>query len=458
MNILWYALWFIVAVSVLVTVHELGHYWVARQLGFKVLRFSVGFGKPLYKKVAGVDQTEYVLAAWPLGGYVKMLDEREGEVAPHELHRSFTRRPPWQRIAVLLAGPAFNFIFAILLLWGIAWFNGVTEVRAVVGEIAQDSPLDRAGLAAGDEIVALNDTAVRGRADVVFGLLEAMSTDGRAALGVRNDNGRTRTVQLHVTDPEQRLKLTEPPELFRGLGFTFWEPFALPQLGKIDPAGPAAQAGLRAGDIIVSVDERPVSFRELALVIGAKAGENVLLRYRRDGTEYATRVTPRAETVEGRTVGRIKVEIGVESGVRFPEHMRVHSELGVFAALGHATSQAWEMTALQARLLWRMVMGDVSLKNLSGPLSIAEFAGEHASQGLMAFLSFLVLISLSLGFLNLLPIPILDGGQILFQLAEWFKGAPLSERAQVVSQQLGIALLIMLMGVALFNDIARQFH
>ena len=458
MNVLWQILWFIVAVSLLVTVHEFGHYWVARKLGFKVLRFSVGFGKPLWKRVAGPDRTEYVIAALPLGGYVKMLDEREGEVQPHELHRSFTRKPPWQRIVVLLAGPAFNIVFAVLVLWGMFWASGISDVKAVVGEVAAASPAARAGLASGDEIIAMNGAAITGQPDVVFGLLEAMSTDGRAALELRDREGVTRRAILEVPSAEERLKLTEPAELFRGLGFGFWEPFALPRLGKVTPGGPADLAGLKEGDLILSLNDQVYSFRQIVPAIAAKPGETVLLRYRRGASENSLRIVPAPTAADGKTIGRIQVEIGAEAGVRYPQSMRLHTALGPVGALQHAAVKAWDMTALQARLVWRMLTGNVSFKNLSGPLSIAEYAGDSARDGVQSFLFFLVLISLSLGFLNLLPIPILDGGQIVFQLVEWLKGGPLSERAQIFGQQVGIALLVLLMGVALFNDIARQFH
>lgn len=458
MSILWQALWFIIAVSLLVTVHEFGHFWVARRLGFKVLRFSVGFGKPIWKRVAGPDRIEYVIGSLPLGGYVKMLDEREGEVPEQELHRSFTRKPPWQRIAVLLAGPAFNVLFAILVLWGMFWAKGVTDVRPIVGEVTAGSPAAGAGLTSEDQIVSLNGEKVMGQTDVVFGLLDAMSTDGRAVLTLRNPRGESRSAILNVPDPAQRLKLTEPSHLFTGLGFEFWEPFALPRIDKVIDDGPAAKAGLKAGDLILAVDDQVLSYRKFVPAIAAKAGESVLLRYRRGADEESVRLVPVATQEDGKTVGKIQIGVGPEEGVRFPESMRIHSDLGGVGALQHAANKAWEMTALQARLVWRMLTGNVSFKNLSGPLSIAEFAGDSAKDGAESFLFFLVLISLSLGFLNLLPIPILDGGQIVFQLVEWLKGTPLSERAQIFGQQIGIALLVLLMGVALFNDIARQFH
>ena len=456
MSFVWYVLWFVIAVGLLVTVHEFGHFWVARRLGFKVLRFSVGFGKPLLTRVAGADRVEYVVAAVPLGGYVKLLDEREGPVAAADLPRSFTRRPSWQRIAVLLAGPAFNIVFAVLLLWGMLWVNGMTEVRPLVGDVSADSIAARAGLRSGDEIRAINGAVVSGQRDVVFDLLDAMSSRGEAALSVQGSGGELRQADLRVPDAGERRRLTEPAELFRGLGFQFWTPPVPPVLGPVIPDGPAAHAGLAAGDRIVAIDGQPMKdFRQIVEYVSARPGERLSIDYQRGGVLHSAAVQVASEQVGGKRTGRIRVQ--QPAGISYPPSMLLHTDLSPAAALVRAGGEAWSMTVLQARLFWRMVLGRVSLKNLSGPLSIAEFAGDSAEAGVAPFLSFLVLISLSLGFLNLLPIPILDGGQILFQVVEWLKGSPLSERAQALGQQVGIALLIVLMGVALYNDIARQF-
>src|SRR5436853_7553886 len=387
MSLVWYALWFVVAVGVLVTVHEFGHFWVARRLGFKVLRFSVGFGRPLFKRVAGADRIEYVVAAIPLGGYVKLLEEREGPVAPHELARSFTRRPPWQRIVVLLAGPAFNILFAVLLLWGMLWVNGVTEVRPLVGEVTAGSVAAAAGLRSGDEILAINGAAVAGERDVVFGLLDAMSSRGEAALSVRGSGGELRNAKLRVPDAEQRRRLTEPAELFRGLGFQFWTPPLPAVLGQVMPDGPAARAGLVAGDAVVAIDGEPVhDFREIVALISAHPGERVTVDYRRRGIAQRVQLQVLSEQVAGKRIGRIHVT--QPPGRGYPESMLRHTELGAAVALARAGGEAWTMTVLQARLFWRMVLGRVSLKNLSGPLSIAEFAGESAQAGGAAFLGF----------------------------------------------------------------------
>jgi len=455
MNFIWHLLWFIVAVSLLVTVHEFGHYWVARRLGFKVLRFSVGFGRPILSRVGGADRTEYVLASIPLGGYVKLLDEREGPVPPEDLARSFTRKPPWQRIVVLLAGPAFNIVFAILVLWGMFWAKGITEFKPVVGDVVQASVAARGGLRSGDEILAINGTAVAGQRDVMFDLLDAVSSRGDASLSVRGKDGVTRTADLSIPDREERVRLTEPAALLHGLGFDFWLPPLPAVLGEVTADGPAAHAGLKTGDQITAIDGQPVSdFREIVTRVSAHPGETLTFTYRRGGLERSIRIPVASDKVGDKVLGRIRV--AQPAGIKYPDSMILQIQLSPTAALGRATAEAWNMTALQGRLFWRMVLGQFSMKNLNGPLSIAEYAGDSAEAGVASFLSFLVLISLSLGFLNLLPIPILDGGQIVFQLVEWLKGSPLSERAQAFGQQVGIALLILLMGVALFNDIARQ--
>ena len=450
MNLFWYLLWFVVAVGLLVTVHEFGHFYVARRLGFRVLRFSVGFGKPLLSWTAGPDRVEYVIAAIPLGGYVKLLDEREGPVDKADLPRSFTHRPHWQRIVVLLAGPAFNIVFAVLVLWGMYWVNGVTVIRPRIGDVTPGSVAAQGGLRPGDDIRSMDGRPVDSRRDVVFGLIDAMSGSGRVDFGVRGADGAQRSARLEVPDAAQRRHLTEPAQLFGGLGFDFWSPADDGVLGTVTAGGAAARAGLAAGDRIVSIGGTPVrNFSDIVHQVSGRPGQRVAVAYSRAGVGYSTTVEITSDKSWFKTVGRIGVGL-------YPAGMMEHVDLGPGAAVSGAVEQAWSMTVLQARLFWRMVLGRVSVKNLSGPLSIAEFAGDSAQAGVGPFLDFLVLISLSLGFLNLLPIPILDGGQIFFQLIEWLKGSPLSERAQVFGQQVGIALLIVLMGVALYNDIARQ--
>ena len=455
LSISWqHVLAFLVAVCVLVTVHEFGHFWVARRLGFKVLRFSVGFGRPLWKRVGGVDRTEYVIAAVPLGGYVKLLDEREGPVAMAELDRAFTRRPHWQRIAVLLAGPAFNFIFAIVVLAGMLWATGITEARPVMGDIAAETPLGRSGLRKGDEVLAVNGHPTSGTDGVVMQLVDAVSGTDSVTLRVRRDGG-TRDLAVPLPAGAERRQLSDPGALLSGLGLRFLEAPIPPVLGSVLADGPAARAGLKPGDEVLSVNGEPArDFQTLAKLIGARGGQSVDLRIRRAQQEQTITVDVAVEQDAGKSVGRIRVTPPPQ---RIDEKLLRHVSLGPLQALGQATQRCWDLTALQARLMWRMLAGQVSVKNISGPLSIAQMAGESAMAGAASFLWFLVLISLALGFMNLLPIPILDGGQVVMQAIEWIKGSPLSDRAQLAGQQVGIMLVVLLMGIALYNDIARQF-
>jgi regulator of sigma E protease len=447
---------FLVAVCVLVAIHEFGHFWVARRLGFKVLRFSVGFGRPLWKRIGKVDGTEYVLASIPLGGYVKMLDEREGPVAPAELHRAFNRRPHWQRIAVLLAGPAFNFIFAIVVLAGLLWAEGSTEVRALLGPVAPQSRAALAGVRAGDEIVSINGRAVISQRDVWVGLLDEVTAARALTLGLRDAGGQLRAARIDTGDAAERRALSEPAAVLAGLGLSFKEPDIPAILGNVEANGPAARAGLRAGDEVLGINAEPVhDFQGLVTLVRAHPDENIAVRYRRAGQEATARVLTVGIDASGKRQGRIQVSPA--RSVPWPKDMLRHVDLGPGSALLGAVQETWTMTAFQARMMWRMLAGSVSVKNLGGALTIAELAGDSAAAGVSAFLHFLVMISLALGFLNLLPIPILDGGQIVMQAIEWLKGSPLSERAQAAGQQLGIALVLLLLGVALFNDISRQF-
>ena len=455
MTLLWQVVGFVVAVSLLVSVHEFGHYYAARKLGFKVLRFSVGFGPALWRRVAGPDRTEYVLAALPLGGYVKLLDEREGPVPDAELSRSFTRRPPWQRIVVLIAGPLANFVFAILILWGMLWFTGAPELRPVVGRIVPDSIVARAGLRYEDEITGIDGRSVTNHSDVIFGLIDAMSDDGVADIVVDRKGSRF-DLQIKVPDAAVRRSLTEPSALMPGLGFRFWSPPMPAVIGRLVEGGPAARAGLQAGDRITAVDGETVTdFPALAELIADRPNRDVRIDFERAGVAKQVAVHTQAELVQGRERGRMRIETPPPPA--WPENMVRQRSFGFLEAASVSVMRAWDMSVMQARMLARMVVGQMSIKNLSGPLAIAEYAGQSASSGLNEFLGFLVVISLSLGFLNLLPIPILDGGQIVYQIAEWIKGSPLSDAVQAIGQQVGLVLLLLLMGVALFNDVARQF-
>jgi regulator of sigma E protease len=455
MKMLFFLIAFLVAIGILVAVHEFGHYWVAKKLGFKVLRFSIGFGKPLVMRVGkDADRTEYCLAAIPLGGYVKLLDEREGEVSAAELHRSFTRRPVLHRIAVLLAGPAMNLLFASIL-YAILAMVGTEIVKPVVGQVRLDSPAAAAGLQRGDQIVRVGDRNVGDTEELQIALIRQFTDDGVIPLRVRRD-GSERSLTLRVRD--DRRAMTEPGKLLPGLGFDLatWNANTLVHDAPEDSAG--ARAGLRVGDRLLAVDGQPVANRMefIALVSGAP-GRDISIEVERQAKRLRI-VAPVPRVIEqGRPIGRlgITLEEGPQSWP--PGLVEVHRSGPIDAAVG-GVAKTWEMSSLTVQMLWRIVTGQVSAKNISGPISIAEFAGISAYLGLTAFLAFLAIISVSLGVLNLMPVPLLDGGQVVYQVVEAIKGTPLSERAQLFGQQVGIALLVVLMSLAFYNDISRHLN
>jgi len=446
---------FLVAIGILVAVHEFGHYWVAKKLGFKVLRFSIGFGKPLLMRVGrDADRTEYCVAAIPLGGYVKLLDEREGEVLPSELHRSFTRRPVWHRIAVLLAGPAMNLIFASVL-YAVLAMAGSQVVKPVVGQVRLDSPAAAAGLQRGDEIVRVGDRNVDDVEDLQIALIRRFSGDGLLPLKVKRA-GSEKSVVLRVT--EDRVAMTEPGRLMPGLGFELatWSAKTVIQDAPPDSAG--ARAGLRPGDRILSVDGQPVvNMMDFQSMVSSAPGRDISIEVERGGSRLRIVATVVRVMEQGRAIGRLGVMLAEGTRV-WPPGLLAMRRSGPVDAVVLGVVKTWDMSSLTVQMLWRIVTGQVSAKNISGPISIAEFAGISAYLGLTAFISFLAIISVSLGVLNLMPVPLLDGGQIVYQLVEAVKGSPLSERAQNFGQQVGIALLVVLMSLAFYNDISRHLN
>jgi regulator of sigma E protease len=446
---------FLVAIGILVAVHEFGHYWVAKKLGFKVLRFSIGFGKPLWTRVGhDRDRTEYCLAAIPLGGYVKLLDEREGDVDPAELHRSFTRRPVAHRIAVLLAGPAMNLLFAALL-YAILAMAGTEVVKPIVGQVLLDSPAAAAGIRSGDEIVRVGDYQVADTEELQIDLLRAVSGDAAVPIVVRRAGAEV-ALTIHLASDAR--ELTEPGRLLPGLGLDLstWRAETLVQ--SAPPGSAGERAGLRAGDKVVSVDGQALAngSQFIAAVSGAP-GKTLSIGVERSGRrlDFDTAV-PRVVD-QGRTIGRLGITLS-EGQRSWPAGYVEIRRSGPLQAVDVGVRKTWEMSALTVQMLWRILTGEVSAKNISGPISIAEFAGISAYLGVTAFLAFLAIISVSLGVLNLVPVPLLDGGQVVYQLVEAVKGSPLSERAQNFGQQVGIALLVVLMSLAFYNDISRHFN
>lgn len=444
------AIAFVVAISILVAVHEYGHFWVARRLGVKVLRFSVGFGRPLWRR-EGRDGTEYCISAIPLGGYVKLLDERDCDVAPEDAARTFNHQSPGRRIAILLAGPAFNFVFAVVAYWAM-FVAGVPASRPLLGAVAPESPAAEAGIEPGDLVTAVDGQAVETMTDAQLAILKGVVGDGEVTLTVRGGQGAERAAVLRVDGGTRHL--TEPGALLPGLGLQPWRPEIQPVIGELAPGGSAAAAGLAPGDRVVSAGGEPIrDWSAWVDFVRERPGRRVEVTVERDGALESLDLVIGEVEEDGRLIGRIGAAPRIDPDAWAP--VRAEQRYGALEAVPRAFEQTWRMTVTTLSLLGRMVTGDVSLKNLSGPLSIAEGAGASAMAGGAFFLSFLGLISLSLGIINLLPIPLLDGGQIVYQVAEMMKGSPVSERAQLLGQQVGIVMLLLLMGFAFYNDIVR---
>jgi regulator of sigma E protease len=452
MTILSYILAFMVAIGILVAVHEYGHFWMARRVGVRVLRFSIGFGKLLWTR-QGKDGTEFAISAIPLGGYVKLLDEREGPVATADLSAAYNRKPVWQRILILLAGPFANFLFAAAAYW-VLFVAGIPALKPVLGEIAPQSIAATAGLATGDEIIAVGTRETGTREAVVLAILDQLMDGGAIALKVRSPDGTTRAAPLAIAGSPR--PLTEPGALLPGLGFEFWYPTVPAEIGTMQPGSPAERAGLAVGDRIVAVGGTPVAdFPALVKQVQPQPGKTLEFTVERSGERVVVPVEVDAQQEGSKLVGRIGVRPASPGAI--PEDMRTRERFGPVVSLFRAVDKTWDMSVLTVRLLWNVGTGDVSVKNLSGPINIAEYAGFSARQGILAFLSFLAIVSVSLFVLNLLPIPILDGGQIVYQLAELVKGSPLSERTQAAGQKVGIFLLLVLMSFAFYNDLSRLF-
>ena len=441
---------FIVAIGVLVTVHEFGHFWVARRLGVKVLRFSIGFGKPLWKRTFGADDTELVVAALPLGGYVKMLDEREGEVADHELERAFNRKPIATRIAVVVAGPLFNFLFAIAIYW-LMFVAGIPGLRPVVGDVIPGSYAEQADIRRGDEILAIQGKATPTWESTMMALLDAgLDERGSIEMLVRTASGSERQLQASMADATV---LLEKGGVLENFGLMPWQ---LPAIIDELVEGKAAQrGGLQPGDHVVRADgEDILGWNHWVKYVRARPGQSIQVEVLRSGTHIGLTLEPETVSENGSEHGYIG------ASVRLPDDdqrdtMRVVVHYGLLGAIPAALQKTGEVTTLTLRTLWKMVTGKASVENLSGPISIARYAGESAAIGLTTFLAFLGIVSVSLGVLNLLPIPILDGGHLLYYLVELVKGSPVSEAVQLAGQKIGIVLLLMVMSVALYNDLIR---
>ncbi|AMB84551.1 zinc metallopeptidase RseP [Pseudomonas agarici] len=439
----------LVALGVLVTFHEFGHFWVARRCGVKVLRFSVGFGTPLLRW-HDRHGTEFVLAAIPLGGYVKMLDEREAAVAPGELDQAFNRKTVRQRIAIVAAGPIANFLLAIVFFWVLAML-GSQQVRPIIGGVESGSIAAKAGLNVGQEIVAIDGEPTTGWSAVNLQLVRRLGESGTLHLQVREPGSTSDSPRELILD--HWLHGADEPDPIKSLGIRPWRPALPPLLAELDPKGPAQAAGLKTGDRLLSLNGDAVDdWQQVVDWVRVRPDTKIVLHVERDGAQIDVPLTL-ASRGEGKSASGY-LGAGVKA-VDWPPEMVREVSFGPLAAIGEGARRTWNMSVLTLDSLKKMLFGELSVKNLSGPITIAKVAGASAQSGVADFLNFLAYLSISLGVLNLLPIPVLDGGHLLFYLIEWARGRPLSERVQGWGIQIGISLVVGVMLLALVNDLGR---
>lgn len=444
---------FVLALAVLVAFHEYGHYRVARALGVKILRFSVGFGQPLFARRFGPDRTEFVLAAIPLGGYVKMLDEREGDVSPHDLHRAFNRQPVAVRAAIVAAGPLANFLLAFVVYW-LCYMVGVTGPKPVVGSVAPEGMAATAGLRAGDDIVGVNGRPTAIWDNVLGNAIDAILDGEGLRLEVLGTDGSIRDVTLDFAGLS--IDDVSRGNFFTKSGFAPLRPEIPAVIGRVVPGEPAAEAGLRAGDRLMAVGERAIEdWIAWVEFVRENPAKPLDVRVRRGAEDLVVRLVPRGSEEGGKLIGRIGAEVAnPPAGASLPQGVERHAPL---AAATRAVQRTAEVTLTTLKFLRQMIVGRASVENLSGPLSIAQFAGESAKLGLSRFLEFIGLVSVSLAVLNLLPVPMLDGGHLVFYLIEFLTRRPVPEALQIYGQQVGLFLLLGLMGLAIYNDLMRIF-
>jgi regulator of sigma E protease len=451
MSITYTVISFVIALGVLITFHEFGHYVVARWNGVKVLRFCIGFGQPIFRKRWGKDQTEWVIAAIPLGGYVKMLDENEGKVAPEDLSRSFNRQSVASRFAIVAAGPLANFLLAIVLYW-LLFVLGVNGMKPVLGPVEPATPAAHARFEAGETIISIENEPVVSWQDARWILLRhAIGQSDNVKVQTLDKNGvmNSRQLDLSQVDPD---KLNEN---FPGIiGLSSYQPTIKPVIGQVVADGVGYHAGLLTGDEILAVDDVEIqNWADLVKAIRGNPERTLELEILRNDQVIVLSVTPEATTENGKPFGKIGVA-PVINQAEFEELMVIITYPPI-QAIQKAIGKTWETTILTLQMLSKMITGDVSWKNVSGPISIADHAGQSAQMGLVSYLAFLALISVSIGVLNLLPIPILDGGHLMFYLIEMIRGAPLSDKIMLIGQKIGLAMLLTLMVFAIYNDINR---
>ncbi|WP_087022911.1 sigma E protease regulator RseP [Thaumasiovibrio subtropicus] len=449
LGMLWNAGAFVIALGILIAVHEYGHYWVARRCGVYVERFSIGFGKALWKRTAK-NGTEFTLAMIPLGGYVKMLDERVEPVPAERRHEAFNNKKLWQRSAIVAAGPIANFVFALFAYWAI-FVIGVPTVKPIVGDVAPHSIAAEAGITPGMELTSVSGIKTADWESVTLGIVSRIGEDDLTLTAYSTDANRQQTFSLNLEhwsfDPE-----SESP--IQTIGITPYRPAILLELAMVAEEGAAAKAGLQVGDKLLSLAGTELQeWQQVVDIIQANPEQAVIMEIERQGQRLAIELIPDARAGhDGGVTGYAGI---APAGEAWPESYLIDLQYGPIAAVGKAAEKTWNMVALTFEMVKKLIVGDVALNNLSGPISIAKGAGTTAGYGLISFLGFLALISVNLGIVNLLPLPVLDGGHLLFNAIEGITRRPVSERVQEVGYRIGSALLVALMAVALFNDFTR---
>jgi len=447
--------YFIVAIGLLVSIHEFGHFWVARKVGVKVLRFSIGFGKILWSYQKSAEDTEYALSAIPFGGYVKMVDEREGEVKSEDLPFAFNRQPVWARTLIVAAGPIFNLALAIALFWSVLVI-GEEDIKPILGVAEPGTLAARSGFVEGDVILSVNGKTTP-TWTAAMSVIMAAALDGDQAISVavkgQDDESLERIIHLAEGDAQN------PEKLYQHLGFKPWSPKLKPIIGNVLPESAALEAGLKKGDLIVSADDVVLKdWMQWVDIVKKHPGKPIKLSLERDGLPLVLTIIPKAMPVADNGLKEGKIGASVYVPEDLLKSIKVDYVLSPLAAIPVAFETTYYYSITTLKMMGKMLIGKASVENLSGPISIAQYAGQSANMGLVHFLKFLGLVSVSLGVLNLLPIPVLDGGHLLFFGLEAIKGSPISEKIQMAFQQIGIALLLSVMALAMVLDLQRLFQ